>query len=373
VNNQTSKSWLIQTLILLGALAGALLVGAVLLIIAGSDPIKAYSVMFAGPIGSQFGITETLVRATPLLLVGLGIVISFRSGILNIGGEGQILVGAVTAAAVALALPDWPKVILLPLVLLAGCVAGGIWGGIAGWLKARLAVNEILSTVMLNQIALQLYLYLIRGPLIDPQEVAYGTGVPQTGLVPRQVWLARLIPGMRLHTGFILALVLAVLVYIFLWRTTIGYRMRAVGAGPEAARYGGIRVEFYLILAIALAGALAGLAGAVEVLGVHHRALESLSAGYGFSGIVAALFGRLHPLGTIPAAILIGALILGADMMQRAVHVPAAIVMAIQGLVILFVVSSDLLLRKPELLARIFTRHIFPSSKQAKEEAGTGL
>ncbi|OIQ58689.1 beta-methylgalactoside transporter inner membrane component [Moorella thermoacetica] len=372
MNNQTAKSWLVQTLILLGALAGALMVGAVLLIIAGSDPIKAYSVMFAGPTGSEFGITETLVRATPLLLVSLGIVISFRSGILNIGGEGQILVGAVTAAAVALALPGWPEVILLPLVLLAGCVAGGIWGGIAGWLKARLAVNEILSTVMLNQIALQLYLYLIRGPLIDPQEVVYGTGVPQTGLVPRQVWLARLVPGMRLHAGFILALVLAVLVYIFLWRTTIGYRMRAVGAGPEAARYGGIRVEFYLILAIALAGALAGLAGAVEVLGVHHRAMESLSAGYGFSGIVAALFGRLHPLGTIPAAILIGALILGADMMQRAVHVPAAIVMAIQGLVILFVVSSDLLLRKPELLRRIFPRYISPRSEKTKE-AGTGI
>ncbi|SMB93252.1 simple sugar transport system permease protein [Thermanaeromonas toyohensis ToBE] len=372
MNNQIAKSWFVQVLILLGALVGALLIGAILLILAGSDPIKAYSVMFTGPIGSEFGLTETLVRATPLLLVGLGIVISFRSGILNIGGEGQILMGAITASAVALSLPGWPKVILLPLVLLASCVAGGIWGGIAGWLKARLSVNEILSTVMLNQIALQFYLYLIRGPLIDPQEVAYGTGVPQTAMVPEQVWLTRLVPGMRLHTGFILALILAIVVYIFLWRTTIGYRMRAVGAGPEASRYGGIRVEFYLILAIALAGAFAGLAGAVEVLGVHHRALESLSAGYGFSGIVAALFGRLHPLGTIPAAILLGALILGADMMQRAVNVPAAIVMAIQGLVILFVVSSDLLLRKPELLTRIFTRYIFTRIKQTKE-AGTGV
>lgn len=372
MNKPAVKSWLVQTMVLLGALAGALLVGAVLLILAGSDPIKAYGVMFAGPIGSEFGFTESLVRATPLLLVGLGIVISFRSGILNIGGEGQILMGAITSAAVALALPGWPKPILLPLVLLASCVAGGIWGGIAGWLKARLSVNEILSTVMLNQIAYQFYLYLIRGPLIDPQEVAYGTGVPQTAMVPQQVWLNRLISGMRLHTGFILALILAILVYVFLWRTTIGYRMRAVGASPEASRYGGIRVEFYLILAIALAGSFAGLAGAVEVLGVHHRALESLSAGYGFSGIVAALFGRLHPLGTIPAAILLGALILGADMMQRAVNVPAAIVMAIQGLVILFVVSSDLLLRKPELLKRMLTRYIFPRSKPTKE-AGTEI
>lgn len=262
-----------QVIILLGALVGALLAGAVLLLAAGADPFKAYGVMLSGPVSSEFGITETLVRATPLLLVGLGIVISFRAGILNIGGEGQILMGAVASSAVALALPHWPAVVLLPMVLLVGCVAGGIWGGIAGWLKARLSVNEILSTVMLNSIALQLYTYLIRGPLIDPQEVAYGTGVPQTAVLPEHVWLARLIPGTRLHTGFILAILLAVLVYIFLWRTTIGYRMRAVGAGPEAARYGGIRVEFYLVLAMVLSGAFAGLAGTVEVLGVHHRSL----------------------------------------------------------------------------------------------------
>ncbi len=194
---------------------------------------------------------------------------------------------------------------------------------------------------MLNQIAIQLYLFLIRGPLIDPKEVSYGTGVPQTALIPEQIWLSRLIPGTRLHSGLIIALVLAILVYLLLWHTSIGYRMRAVGAGPEAARYAGINVEWYLVLAMALAGGMAGLAGVVEVTGVHHRALEGLSAGYGFSGIVAALFGRLHPLGTIPAAVLFGALLLGADMMQRAVNIPAAMIMVIQGLVVLFVVSSD--------------------------------
>lgn len=362
-----AKSWITQVLVLLGALTGALLVGALLIAAAKSDPIKAYRVMFTGPFDSKFGITETLVRATPLLLVGLGIVISFRSGILNIGGEGQILIGAITAAAVALTFRSLPGVLLLPMVLVAGSIAGAFWGGIAGWLKARLSVNEILSTLMLNQIAAQLYLFLIRGPLIDPQEVAYGTGVPQTAMLPEHVWLPRLVPGTRLHSGIILAVVMAVLVYVFLWRTTIGYRIRAVGAGPEASRYAGIKVKLYLILAISLAGAFAGLAGAVEVLGVHRRGLEELSAGYGFSGIVAALFGRLHPLGTIPAAILFGALILGADMMQRAVNVPAAIVMAVQGLVILFVVSSDILLRKPELAGRVFSR-LMP--QKAREDIG---
>lgn len=359
MNDQFGKSWAVQILVLLASLVGALLVGALFILLAKSDPIKAYGVMISGPFSSKFGISETLVRAVPLLLVGLGIVISFRSGILNIGAEGQILMGAITAAAVATTFSQWPAVFLLPLVLLAGCAGGALWGGIAGWLKARLAVNEILSTVMLNQIAFQVYLFLIRGPLIDPQELSYGTGVPQTALMPEAIWLARLIPGTRLHTGLFLAILLAILVYILLWRTTTGYRMRAVGAGPEAARYAGIRVGFYTVLAMALAGGLAGLAGTVEVLGVHHRALEEISAGYGFSGIVAALFGRLHPLGTVPAAVLFGALLLGADMMQRAVHIPAAIVMAVQGLVILFVVSSDIFLRKPGYAGQIL-RSIFP-------------
>ena len=250
-----------------------------------------------------------------------------------------------------MAFPNLPGLLLFPLVLISGGLAGGIWGAIAGVLKARLNVNEILSTVMLNQIAAQLYLLLIRGVLIDPQEVAYGTGVPQTALVPDVVWLTRLIPGARLNTGFILAIVLAILVYYLLMHTTIGYRLRAVGAGPAAAQYAGINVPFYMALSMFLAGGLAGLAGTVEVLGVHHRALEDISAGYGFSAIVAALFGRLHPIGIIPASILFGSLILGADMMQRAVSIPAAIVMVIQGFVILFVVASDVFIRRPELLS----------------------
>ena len=339
----------------LAALIGALLIGAIFILLAKSDPVRAYKVMLTGPFSSSFGLTETLVRTTPLLLTGLGIIISFRSGVLNIGGEGQILIGAIAAAGVALKLESLPSLALFPLVLLSGAAAGGIWGGIAGFLKARLNVNEILSTVMLNQIAAQLYLLLIRGILIDPQEVAYGTGVPQTALVPNAVWLSRLIPGTRLNTGFVLALVLAVAVYVLLMKTTVGYRLRAVGAGPEAAKYAGINVPFYMVLSMFLAGALAGLAGTVEVLGVHHRALEDISAGYGFSAIVAALFGRLHPIGVIPASILFGALILGADMMQRAVSIPAAIVMVIQGFIILFVVGSDIFIRRPELLEQFRT------------------
>jgi simple sugar transport system permease protein len=221
-----------------------------------------------------------------------------------------------------------------------------VWGGIAGVLKARLNVNEILSTVMLNQIALQLMNFLLRGPMLDPEQIAAGTNIPQSAALPEQAWLVRLVPRTQLHSGLIIAIVLAILVYLLLWRTTIGYRIRAVGLNASAARYAGIPVRGYLALSMILSGAFAGLAGAVEVTGVHHRMLEGLSGGYGFSGIVAALFGKLHPLGAIPAAFLFGSLLVGADRMQRAIQVPNAMIIALQGLVVLFVVASDYYVRR---------------------------
>jgi simple sugar transport system permease protein len=262
--------------------------------------------------------------------------------VINIGGEGQLIVGALAATAMALAAPTWPGLILLPLSLIAGAAAGAVWGGVPGVLKARLGVNEILSTIMMNQIAFQLANLLLRGPMIDPKEIEAGTRIAQSALLPEQVWLVRLVPRTLLHGGAILALVLAVLVFIFLWRTTIGYRIRAVGLNPEASKYAGIRVPLYQVLALVLGGAFAGLAGAVEVLGVQHRMVEGLSGGYGFSGIVAALFGKLHPLGAIPASVLFGGLLVGADKMQRAVQVPSSLIEALLGLVVLFVVGSEI-------------------------------
>ena len=342
-----------KVIIVIGALLAALLSGAVLFLLAGANPLQAYFVMFTKPLNGVFGLTEILVRATPLMIVALGIAISFRSGILNIGGEGQILIGAIIGAAVALYLPAMPKHLHLTLIFAASFLGGAVWGGIAGWMRAYFAVNEILSTVMLNYIAIQVYTFLIRGPMIDPQEIKYGTGVPQTAALPRELWLDKLIPGARLHTGILLAVTLAVLVYLFLWKTPIGYRMRAVGAEVKASKYAGINVPKYLFLAMFLSGGFSGLAGAVEVCGVHHRGLESLSAGYGFSGIVVALFGALHPLGIIPASILFGLLIIGADMMQRSVEVPASIIMAIQGLIILALVSSQVFLSQEQIRMKL--------------------
>lgn len=320
----------------------ALTIGAILLLFLNVNPLDAYSVMLGGAFGSWTGFFQALVKATPLLLVGLGICIAFRASVINIGGEGQIIAGALMATWWPLTFRAWPGWLLIPTTIIMGFLAGCVWGFIPGILKARLKVNEILSTVMMNAIALQFMNLLVRGPLIDPAGVSAGTYLAQSERLPAHVWLVRLIPQTLLNAGAIIAVILAIVVYIFLWRTTLGYRIRAVGLNPEASRYAGINVPFYQALSLTLAGGFAGLAGVVEVLGVQHRLLEGITGGYGFSGIVAALFGGLHPLGSIPASVLFGGLLVGADKMQRAVQVPSSLINAILGLVVLFVVGSNI-------------------------------
>jgi len=325
----------------------ALGVGAVLILALGKNPLEAYGAMLDGAFGSESSLFRTLTRATPLLLVAIGTCIAFRGGVVNIGAEGQLFLGAVSATAFSLAFKDaLPPALLAFLTLAVGFVGGAVWGGVPGFLKARFQVNEILSTVMMNEIAAQLLIYLLSGPMIDPEQVAQGTRVPQSSQLPDAVWLARLAPPSQIHTGLFVALAAAVVVYVLLWRTVLGYRIRAVGQNRDAATYAGIAVPTYLTLALLLSGGLSGLAGAVEVTGVTHRMVEGFAVGYGFSGIVVALFGRLHPLGAIPSAFLFGALLVGADKMQRTVQIPSATVIALQGLVVLFVVSSDLWIRR---------------------------
>jgi general nucleoside transport system permease protein len=328
------------------AMLSALLIGAGILVLLKANPITAYSALVTGVFGNVYGLTQSLVKATPLLLVGLGICIAFRASMINIGGEGQLIAGALMATWFSLKFRTWPGWELLPATMIMGFLAGAFWGLIPGILKVRLRVNEILSTVMMNAIAVQLMNYLLRGPLMDPEGVKFGTFLPESERLPRQVWLPRLVPQTLLHAGAIVAVVLAVLVYLLLWRTTIGYRIRAVGLNREASRYAGINVPVYQALSLALAGGFAGLAGVVEVIGVQHRLLEGITSGYGFSGIVAALFGGLHPLGLIPASWLFGSLLVGADKMQRAVQVPSALIDTVLGLVVMFVVGSALLSRR---------------------------
>ncbi len=324
----------------------ALVFGAVMLLLLGVNPIEAYAAMIGGVFGSVSGMTQALVKATPLLLVGLGICIAFRASVINIGGEGQIILGALMGTWFSLTFRTWPGWMLIPTTILAGFIAGAAWGFVPGILKAQFNVNEILSTVMLNSIAILLMDLLIRGPLTDPAGISSGTYLAQSERLPEQVWLTRLVPQTLLHTGLILAILLAIVVYFFLWRTTIGYRIRAVGLNPDASRYAGISIQSFQALSLTLAGGFAGLAGVIEVIGVQHRLVEGITSGYGFTGIVAALFGGLHPIGTIPASILFGGLLVGADKMQRAVQVPSALIDAILGLIVLFVVGSAYLSRK---------------------------
>ena len=353
--------------VLLAGLAAAAVAALVLKAI-GASPTATYVTIFTGPFKDIFGVTEILVRAVPLILVALGISIAFRSGIINIGAEGQMLMGILAATGTALALPAWPKAALLPLVLLAGAAGGALWAGIAGTLRARLGVNEILSTVMLNYIAAQFYTFFLRGPMIDPGELETGSGTPQSMRLPNAALLSRLVPGTRLHTGLLLALALCVVVYFFLWHTTWGFRLRAAGAEAKAARYAGIHVEGSLVAAMMLSGAFAGLAGAVEVTGVHHRAIENISSGYGFAGIVVALFGALHPAGIVPAAAFFGLLLVGADMTQRSAGVPANMILVLQGVLILTIVSAKMYLNNAyaqERAARWFAR-LKPGAGRAK-------
>lgn len=332
------------------ATLAALAIGAVMLLLLGVNPVEAYLAMFDGAFGNGNAIAETLVKATPLLLIGLGICISFRGNVINIGGEGQMIMGALAATVVGLTLVDWPGWVVIALALVAGFLGGAIWGTIPGVLKAYFNVNEILSTIMMNAIAVQTMNFLLRGPMIDPAQAELASKIPQTARLVDAYRLPRWIPT-RLHLGVLIAVILAVLVYILLWRTTLGYRIRAVGQNPDASRYAGINVKRYVVLALLLSGAFSGLAGATQVFGVNYRMITDGSAtGFtgsaGFNGIVAALFGQLHPIGTIPASIFFGALLVGANKMQRVVQVPSALITALNGLVVVFVVSSEIIRRR---------------------------
>ena len=336
-----------SALILVAAVVFALVVGAVMIIALGANPIDGYVALFAGAFGSGDALADTAVRAMPLLLVGVGICIAFRAKVINIGGEGQIIAGALLSTVVALAVPGLPAIVLLPLVLIAGMVGGGFWGAIPGSLKAYLGVNEILSTIMLNIVAVQIMNYLLRDPLIDPEEIERGTRIPQTERLAEAADLPILVDGTRLHLGVVVAVLAAIVAWAFLWRTSIGFKVRAVGQSPAAANYAGMPVKRMTMLALTYSGAMCGLAGAVLVFGSqsHRLITDGSSAGFtgsaGFNGIVAALFGGLHPLWTIPSSFLFGGLLVGANAMQREIQIPSALAVGLNGLVVVFVVASN--------------------------------
>ncbi len=331
---------------LLAILAAMVVVG-FMIAAAGLDTLRAYRALLEGSVGSINGISETLVRATPLILIGLGIAVAFRGGMWNIGGEGQFYLGALGAALVGIYLPPMSPVVHVLLALLSGFTCGGLWAAIAGYLRARRGANEIVVTIMMNYLAAFLISFLVSGPLRDNSRLI---PVPQTPRIVDSAVLPRLIPQTRIHAGFLIAIVAAVAVWFLLERTTVGYSIKATGENPEAARYGGINVPLISTLAMVLSGGLAGIAGMSEVTGVHRYLLEGISPGYGYLAIAVALFGGLSPLGVILSALFFGALMVGAEAMQRAVGVPVATIYLLQGLVVIFVLARQVLLRRRRIL-----------------------
>ena len=328
----------VNILLILVSILIALLIGAVLIAVAGKNPIMAYQTLLDGAF-KGYGLTNTLIKATPLLLAGLGMVIAFKAKIWNVGGEGQIYMGALAAAWVGLNLKVDSIWIHLPLSLLAGAIAGSLWALIPALLKVYFKVNEVITTLMLNYIAILLVSWLVHGPM---QEV--GGFMPQTPRIADTSTLPLLFPPNRLHAGIVIAIILAVLVYFLLFYTTLGYNIRAVGANPDAAEHGGIQVNRNILLVMILSGSLAGLAGANEILGFHHRLLDGISPGYGFTAMVVALLGKLNPLLVIASSFLFGSLYIGANQMQRVMQVPIALSQVIQGLVVLCVLGTEILL-----------------------------
>ncbi len=348
-----------QLLVPLLAILTAFLVGGVLIMVTGNqpgaatlrigpwtvgNPFLAYLGLLEGAFGSWEAISETLVWSTPYIFAGLAVALGFQGGLFNIGAEGQITAGALVSVYIGYALHGLPWPLHMLLAVAGGVLAGAVWGGIPGWLKARTGGHEVINTIMMNYLILFASNYLLAGPMKDPNP---NIAVAQTPKILPSARIPRLIPGtdLRLHWGVVLAFVTAFLVYWFLWKTPLGFEIRATGANREAARYAGIRVNRILVLTMALSGALAGLAGAVEVTGLHYYHTLGFSVGYGFDSIAIALLGRSHPFGIIPAAILFGALRNGASRMQFLTQVPIDIISVFQALVLAFV-AAPVIVRK---------------------------
>jgi simple sugar transport system permease protein len=319
------------------AFVAALIAGmAGLLAATGFDVGRATLALVTGSVGSWYAIgSGTLVRATPLILTGLAVAIAFRAGVFNIGAEGQFIVGAAAAAATALALGDAPAFLVLPAILSSGAVAGALWASIAAILRVRFQVLEVISTIMLNFVAGFLVSYLVRGPMQEPTHI-----YPQTQTLAGVARLPRLATGTRLHVGFLIAIVACVVAWWIIRATAAGFRLRVVGANPNAARSAGlIDVDRVTIRAFLVSGGLAGLGGAIEVAGVTYALYENISPGYGYTAIAVALLARLDALAVIGSGILFGALEAGANAMQRDAGVPSVVVSAIEAGVILALVA----------------------------------
>ncbi|MBH5317057.1 ABC transporter permease [Paenibacillus sp. GSMTC-2017] len=317
------------------AIIVGLVVGAIAIVIVGGSITETYAEMWKGAFGNFYFLTNTLSRATPIILIGLGVALAFRAGFFNMGSEGQMVLGALSAALTAIYLPGpgWLKIIG---ALFAGIIAGGVWSAFAGWLDAKYRMNLLITTLLLNYIATYFAAYMVTYPFKDNTGSA---AMSQTVMLEKEAWLPKLFDGYALHAGFLFAVIGAIILYLFLKHTVKGYEIRMLGGNPLFASYGGVKRGKLMIMSMFVSGGLAGLAGSVEVLGTQYRYLDDAltSPGYAWSGIMATLLAGSHPLGTSVAAILLAALQTGGMGMERNTEVPLEVSSIIQAVLILFV------------------------------------
>lgn len=322
------------------AVLAALAISAALMLMMGFDPLLAYRSMLSGAMGNANSIAETLVKTVPRVFAALSFAIAAKCGVFNLGAPGQMTTGAIVATLVGTHFEGLPPILHIPFVLIAGFIGGGLFGLLAGWLRNRFGASELITTIMLNHIAMQFLIYLVSGPMKDP--LVAQTNTPQSKLILESAKLPILLPGTRLHAGLILAILFLILFWVFLNKTAKGYEMRVCGINPNAGEYAGMNVKQNQLLAMALAGGLAGLAGCVELMSVQSRLINHFAANIGFDGVAVSLLGGNSPAGIAVAGLLFGMLSSGANKMQMLAKVPHAMVYSAQGLIILFVVGKEL-------------------------------
>ena len=328
-----------QVFVTLGSIFLALVGCGMFLLLNGHDPFKVYSAMFYGVVSTSYGVTETILKAIPLAIAGLGLGLAFRMRLWNIGGEGQLHMGAFAATGVALAIPDKPIWVVLPLMFVAAGLAGGFWALLPAVPRALWGVNETITTLMWNYVAIFWVDYLVYGPWRDPE----GFNFPLTATFSPSATLPSL-GGSRVHAGLLIALILAVILYFVIYRTKWGYELRVIGHSEEAARYAGMNIRRQIVLVMVVSGFICGLAGMSEVSGLVHRLRPGFSPGYGFTAIIIAWLAKLNPLATLLVAFLFGALQTGGYIIQTS-GISANLVSVLQGILLFFILGGEILLK----------------------------
>lgn len=335
LRSSISTTW--QTAVIVVA---ALLLGALFIAFAGESPLECYGVMLEGALGSMSRISEIMIKMVPLMIMALGVSIAFRAKLWNIGAEGQMIVGAITSAVVGLYIPllPWLHMIIAPIF---GMIGGALWAMIAGWLRVRFNANEVITTMMLNYVALYLLAYMVYGPMQEPG----GYNYPQSSSMAESIQLTPLGAGLRVNTSVFVAIGVLILIILF-WRSRFGFTVDLLGHGTKITNYAGLNANRTIIWTMMLSGALSGLVGWIEVYGVHFRLLEGIGAGFGDLAVVITLLGKMSPIGILFASFFISALLVGGATMQRMTAIPYSIVDIIQGLVIVLLITQPMIQQK---------------------------